>query len=390
MSIYCTSLLSILVFSKMKTSIVCTDNFPSSFPEGITTVRCCNQASTTLTSDLPSTLKYLDVGRFVRYVSTKLPEGLETFIASASLRIVPTLPRNLKVLQLEYLATVDHIPLLPYGLEELTIHKLDMVSYVPDLPSTLKKLKLTANLHLRDLPDFPEGLEELVLEYGRFETLPPLPSTLKKLKIARCHYLQYLPPLPPSLVDCEISYCNIRKLEEFPETIERLILDGIGLHTIPPLPPKLKILDMRYARVVELPKLPKTLRCLEISHCDSLRSLPDLPPALETMWMNHTNVRMIPNLPSSLVYLSMNACPRLWIQQHKLETIKHYNERFEVIRSQMRQVMRAKEIQKELYARVMFHPNILHKIIRYIPETEDPFPYFKNEEFKMELMNLDI
>lgn len=376
--------------NKMKTSIVCTDKYPHSFPEGITTIRCCNQALTTLPSSFPSTLKYLDVGKVVKHILEHLPEGLETFIANTSLRMIPRLPRNLKVLQLEYLSAVDYIPPFPYGIEELTIHKLDRVGYIPDLPPTLRKLKLTANANLRDLPVFPEGLEELVLEYGRFETLPPLPSTLKKLKISRCHNVQYIPTLPPSLVDCNISYCNIRKLQVFPETIQHLTLDGLGLHTIPSLPPKLNVLDIRYAKILELPELPETLRCIDVSHCDALRAIPDLPPALETLWMNHTTMRIIPYFPKSLLYLSTTACPRLWIKQHQLETLKNYNQRFEVIRAQLRQVSRAMAIKKELYARVMFHPKILQKIIRHIPESEDPTPYFENEEFKMDLMNLDI
>lgn len=365
---------------------------PFAFPEGLEDLWIGNATINVLESRLPSTLKKLDLhGSQIAEVIDQLPVRLEEFITSRDMRELPRLPNGLKRLELYRLLYINYLYPLPDDLEELIIRDCNVLARLPPLPPKLKKLYIRRCTLLRRLPRLPEGLEVLDIAESSIRSIPDLPSTVNFINITETMITE-LPPLPSSLTRLLAIESSLEELPPLPEGLKQLNLtESRFIDRLPPLPSTLEELAIGVnARIKTIPPLPKHLRVLSLHNTLEITELPELPPKLEMLNMSDSNVYTIPTIPSTLRQLHISGCGNLLIQRKRGETIQEYNERFEEIRSKARQEKKAKEIKKELYARVMYHPNVLHKIIRYIPENEDPMTYFENEDFKMKLMNLDI
>ncbi|KAL6196758.1 hypothetical protein ACLB2K_032372 [Fragaria x ananassa] len=251
-------------------------------------------------------------------------------IRCSSLKILPQMPSNLVILQLET-AIGEYLPSSIWSLEKLESLSITYCEkLIKNLPSNTCRLNSLRFLHIHSClsletlsVELPAGLKHLDLSGCKnLGSLPvELPAGLAILRLTGCESLGSLPvELPAGLAILALSRCkNLGYLPvKLPAGLERLHLTGCeSLRSLPvELPTGLKYLDFKGCKSLgSLPvMLPAGLRILNLTGCESLGSLPiKLPAELKYLCLNgYKNLRsLLVELPAWLENLDLSGCKNL-------------------------------------------------------------------------------
>ncbi|MCX6209648.1 MAG: hypothetical protein NTZ59_09155, partial [Bacteroidetes bacterium] len=182
-------------------------------------------------------LRYLRINySTIDTISIKQNESLDTLelVSNINLKVVDTLPNNLKVLNCYGSKLLQSFTLFPKSLRVLDIYdsKIDSLPLVND---SLTDLVLSTNGFFTRIYNLPNSLTNLDITSGYLHSLPTLPSNLKKLSIRNCQISQ-LNSLPASLEYLALNGNPISSLPSLPTTLKYLIVTRTHLKCFPYLP----------------------------------------------------------------------------------------------------------------------------------------------------------
>ncbi len=198
----------------------------------------------------PSKLKYLSFSQSIygNIILPSLPPNLETLFIICHYNHILYLPESLKILSINYIATMPDIPKnleylnikhsdghlnsraieLPlYGnLKVLILHEYD--SPLPPLPKTIKYIKLHRYTH--QMPDLLSTSIRVII-FGPYymHPLPPFPPTIRKIKLLCPDYpLHTCNNIPPCLKT--LSIYNIKLQRQMIFNLQKLIININNIH----------------------------------------------------------------------------------------------------------------------------------------------------------------
>lgn len=218
---------------------------------------------------------------------------------------IPSLPSNLKELQLNSVPNLVTWPVLPQSLRKFYCNDNNLGSSFPVLPDSLTVLHCMGN-QIVSFASLPVTLEELFCSGNPLlgGVLPALPPHLKELAVSNCQ-LTSLNGLPDELV---IIYAEINQISQLPAilppTLQHLFINFNTLTSLPDLPSDLVGLYCNGNLLTEIPDLPDSLYILECSQ-NLLTELPDLPQSLTALHTGSNQLTVLPEIPDSLTSLSV-------------------------------------------------------------------------------------
>lgn len=174
-------------------------------PEGLLTLSLTDCKGFSAKSELPGSLKQLNIRDCEHLEISSFPNNLETISIrgdNSHIRHIPKLPDGL----LHFSVYNNFIPPLPEGLLTLSLHNCDSLSDLTCLPASLDELDISQCNNLPTLLDLPNGLKKLDLSYNSsiIDLAVPLPSSLHTLKINRCSSINFPTDLPSKLSHIEL------------------------------------------------------------------------------------------------------------------------------------------------------------------------------------------
>ncbi len=247
---------------------------------------------------LPKSLKYLHFDGFRDHF--ELNEGLETFISRNSADAnFSDLPKSLKSLDLGNGLSMK-VPKFPPNLEYLNLDGFSIFEEfdLGILPTTLRYLNISGT-NFRLPSSLPENLTYLNCRGSKISTLPKLSSRLDTL-ICSDNELLEIKNLPSSLkyLDCS-SNDSLSTVSKLPLTLDEFYVSGCNLKNLPDLPGKIKVLDCHKNQITRLPDLPTTLTRLDCS-INKLEFLPSLSDGLKELKISWNSINAIENLPNTI------------------------------------------------------------------------------------------
>ncbi len=160
----------------------------------------------------------------LRSLTENLPPYLESLYLSncQNIKILPTLPNSLKILDISNCTLVTTIENIPDSIKWLYLRNTGLTSLSENLPPNLEIIDASYCQNITTIPTLPDDLYELhLIGCVDLTTLPELlPSDLRYLCLNSCINLRTLPPLPDSLRTLDLAGCT--NLELTPELLIRL------------------------------------------------------------------------------------------------------------------------------------------------------------------------
>nr|GMD62400.1 TMV resistance protein N-like [Ipomoea batatas] len=144
-------------------------------------------------------------------VLQQLPHTVEE--SCKSLKMLPILPPNLELIDLNGCENLEMLPELPLNLEIIRCKDLKML---PELPLNLYKISLSSCKNLKMLPKFPPNVTEICVGCCKnLKMLPPLPQNLQCLSASNCKLLETVSNLSNCTGLRYLSLISCKKLKEF-------------------------------------------------------------------------------------------------------------------------------------------------------------------------------
>jgi Leucine-rich repeat (LRR) protein len=165
------------------------------------------------------------------------------------------------------------------SLESICIEKTPKLRSLPTLPEQIKRLDIEGIENIELPSQWPSSLEKLRLVSNNLTELQSLPAGLLSLEVYS-NYLTRLPHLPKGLKTLEAGDNHLNTLPELPDSLEKIDLKKNRLTVLTCLPIYLKFLDVSENQLIELPEPPMHLQKL-VAACNHLTHLPELVNVLE-------------------------------------------------------------------------------------------------------------
>ncbi|MBO9698615.1 MAG: T9SS type A sorting domain-containing protein [Sporocytophaga sp.] len=293
-------------------------------PAGLESLSLGNQSeveTVTVIPTLPSNLKYLELtASNIAALPDSLPSNLTTlWLRSNKIQSTNAALANsqVKTLDLSYNKLTDIT--LPSSITNLYLNNnaLENIQVNTSIDS-LKEFNVSNN-KLTNLPALPSSLNYLNAENNLISNLGTLPSGLENLSISK-NKLTSLPTLPVGLKNLSVSKNLLTSVPSIPSTLEYLYLDSNKITAVPVLPANLVYLDVSSNNLSgTLSSLPATLYYLNLSNTNitsfaapaGLQILNfsktkvtsftgTIPAALTELYCENNNLPSIPTLPESL------------------------------------------------------------------------------------------
>ena len=193
---------SLYVSGRGITSLSGIENFTS-----LQRLECNYNALTSIPSNLPKTLVYLECSNNVLTALPVLPNQLVSLNCSYNrLSNIDNLPPNLTRLNCNSNALTT-LPKLPAMITQLSCQDNQLLS-LPELPVELIQF-IASNNQLSTLPTLPSKLQSIEVNNNRLTSLPALPPQLSSLYCANNTPLTCLPLLPNYLNSLNINNTQI-------------------------------------------------------------------------------------------------------------------------------------------------------------------------------------
>lgn len=173
-------------------------------------LNCNSNVLTTLPSNLPKTLTFLDCSR-------------------NPITALPSLPNQLIGLTCNY-CNLSSIDSLPSNLIQLYCNN-NFLTTLQKLPASLFGLSCQNN-KLLSLPELPAELTQLSVGNNQLTSLPTLPSKLLSIEVNNNH-LTNLPTLPPKLNSLYCSNNALKCLPVLPNSLTYLAIDNNEITCLP-------------------------------------------------------------------------------------------------------------------------------------------------------------
>lgn len=283
-------------------------------PEGIRKLEFIDANINSL-YNLPSTLDTLIIKDNYTMFGYTNDDGEDSFIGIHALDSLPTLPSNLKYLDISG-NQISYIPQLPANLVHLDISR-NQISSIPVFPNTLSYIDISNN-NLSNIPPLGNNIKYLAIGNTMTQTVAVWSGTKPTFyTIENSFPINQISQLPPQLMYFQMDSLNATELPfNLPSAIQTLKINGNPIPVLPALPSDLSVLELDYNRVItQLSPLPSKLKILS-SRGNPIPQFPALPSELTQFYLDFNNaINQLPVLPEKLQILSSkgNQIPELHI-----------------------------------------------------------------------------